>query len=83
MAGRPLSCVLPANRHHDLTDGMRGLLDTGFGPVVMVAADVLQGDMALAHWDPTNGRFLLDAREPVEAAGRSGCLTFVMVSCGP
>ena len=32
----------------------------------MVAADVLRGDMPLAHWDATDGRFLLDVREPVE-----------------
>ena len=32
----------------------------------MVAADVLRGDMPLAHWDETNGAFLLDVRQPVE-----------------
>jgi len=32
----------------------------------MVAADVLHGDMPLAHWDQTEGKFLLDVREPVE-----------------
>ena len=32
----------------------------------MVAADVLNGDMPLAHWDQTKGTFLLDVREPVE-----------------
>ena len=32
----------------------------------MVAADVLDGDMPLAHWDQTKGGFLLDVREPVE-----------------
>ena len=34
----------------------------------MVAADVLRGDMPLAHWDDTGGAFLLDVREPVELA---------------
>jgi len=34
----------------------------------MVAADVLRGDMPLAHWPATNGAFLLDVREPVELA---------------
>jgi NADPH-dependent 2,4-dienoyl-CoA reductase/sulfur reductase-like enzyme/rhodanese-related sulfurtransferase len=34
----------------------------------MVAADVLRGDMPLAHWDATNGAMLLDVREPVELA---------------
>jgi NADPH-dependent 2,4-dienoyl-CoA reductase/sulfur reductase-like enzyme/rhodanese-related sulfurtransferase len=32
----------------------------------MAAADVLRGDMPLAHWDATDGAFLLDVREPVE-----------------
>ena len=32
----------------------------------MVAADVLRGDMPLAHWDATDGGFLLDVRQPVE-----------------
>jgi NADPH-dependent 2,4-dienoyl-CoA reductase/sulfur reductase-like enzyme/rhodanese-related sulfurtransferase len=32
----------------------------------MVAADVLRGDMPLAHWNDTNGGFILDVREPVE-----------------
>jgi rhodanese-related sulfurtransferase len=32
----------------------------------MVAADVLHGDMPIAHWEDTKGAFLLDVREPVE-----------------
>ncbi len=32
----------------------------------MVAADVLHGDMPLAHWDALDGAFLLDVRQPVE-----------------
>jgi NADPH-dependent 2,4-dienoyl-CoA reductase/sulfur reductase-like enzyme/rhodanese-related sulfurtransferase len=32
----------------------------------MVAADVLRGDMPLAHWADTRGAFLLDVRQPVE-----------------
>lgn len=32
----------------------------------MVAADVLRGDMPLAHWDAVEGKFLLDVRQPVE-----------------
>ena len=31
------SCVLLADRHHGLTEGVRGLLETAFGTVVMVA----------------------------------------------
>ena len=34
----------------------------------MIAADVLAGDMPLAHWDETDGAFLLDVRQPVELA---------------
>ena len=37
----------------------------------MVAADVLRGDMPLAHWAATNGAFLLDVREPAERAVES------------
>jgi pyruvate/2-oxoglutarate dehydrogenase complex dihydrolipoamide dehydrogenase (E3) component/rhodanese-related sulfurtransferase len=32
----------------------------------MVAADVLAGDMPLAHWGDTDGAFILDVRQPVE-----------------
>jgi NADPH-dependent 2,4-dienoyl-CoA reductase/sulfur reductase-like enzyme/rhodanese-related sulfurtransferase len=32
----------------------------------MIAADVLRGDMPLAHWPETDGAFLLDVRQPVE-----------------
>ena len=41
----PLSCVLLADRHHGLTEGVRGLLETAFGTVVMVAdeASLLDG----------------------------------------
>jgi len=39
MSERPLSCVLLADRHHGLTEGVRGLLETAFGTVVMVADD--------------------------------------------
>jgi NADPH-dependent 2,4-dienoyl-CoA reductase/sulfur reductase-like enzyme/rhodanese-related sulfurtransferase len=37
----------------------------------MVAADVLRGDMPLAHWGETDGAFLLDVRTPVELAVES------------
>jgi NADPH-dependent 2,4-dienoyl-CoA reductase/sulfur reductase-like enzyme/rhodanese-related sulfurtransferase len=37
----------------------------------MVAADVLHGDMPLAHWEDTRGAFLLDVRQPVELAVES------------
>jgi rhodanese-related sulfurtransferase len=32
----------------------------------MIAADVLRGDMPLAHWEDTRSAFLLDVRQPVE-----------------
>jgi NADPH-dependent 2,4-dienoyl-CoA reductase/sulfur reductase-like enzyme/rhodanese-related sulfurtransferase len=34
----------------------------------MIAADVLDGDMPLAHWDDARHAFLLDVRHPVELA---------------
>ena len=37
MSVKPPSCVLLADRHHGLTEGVRGLLETAFGTVVMVA----------------------------------------------
>jgi two-component system secretion response regulator SsrB len=45
MPDKPLSCVLLADRHHGLTEGVRGLLETTFGTVVMVAdeASLLEG----------------------------------------
>jgi DNA-binding NarL/FixJ family response regulator len=45
MPEEPLSCVLLADRHHVLVAGVRGLLETAFGTVVMVAdeASLLEG----------------------------------------
>jgi DNA-binding NarL/FixJ family response regulator len=45
MSERPPSCVLLADRHHGLTEGVRGLLETAFGTVVMVAdeASLIEG----------------------------------------
>ncbi len=45
MHEKALSCVLLADRHHGLTEGVRGLLETAFGTVVMVAdeASLLEG----------------------------------------
>ena len=45
MSEKRLSCVLLADRHHGLTEGVRGLLETAFGSVVMVAdeASLLDG----------------------------------------
>ena len=37
----------------------------------MVAADVLRGDMPLAHWTSVDGQFLLDVRNPGELAAES------------
>jgi two-component system secretion response regulator SsrB len=49
MPKKPLSCVLLADRHHGLTEGVRGLLETAFGTVVMVAdeASLLEGAVRL------------------------------------
>jgi DNA-binding NarL/FixJ family response regulator len=59
---KPQRCVLLADRHQGLTEGIRGLLETAFGTVVMVAdeASLLEGagrlqpdvaviDVSLAH----------------------------------
>jgi len=45
MSEKALSCVLLADRHHGLTEGVRGLLETAFATVVMVAdeASLLEG----------------------------------------
>ena len=45
MREKRLSCVLLTDRHHGLTEGGRGLLETAFGTVVMVAdeASLLEG----------------------------------------
>lgn len=37
----------------------------------MVAANILRGDMPLAHWDSIDGAFLLDVRNPPELAVES------------
>jgi two-component system secretion response regulator SsrB len=37
MVEKPPGCVLLADRHHGLAEGVRGLLETAFGTVVMVA----------------------------------------------
>jgi len=46
MPDKPLSCVLLADRHHGLTEGVRGLLETAFGSVVMVADETSLADAA-------------------------------------
>ena len=45
MSHEHLSCVLLADSHHHLTEGVRGLLETAFGTVIMVAdeASLLEG----------------------------------------
>lgn len=49
MPNTGLSCVLLADRHHGLTEGVRGLLATAFGSVVMVAdeASLIEGALRL------------------------------------
>jgi two-component system secretion response regulator SsrB len=46
MPDKPLSCVLLADRHHGLTEGVRGLLETAFRSVVMVADEASLIDAA-------------------------------------
>jgi len=45
MGKKRFSCVLLADRHHGLIESVRGLLETAFGTVVMVAdeASLLEG----------------------------------------
>jgi len=45
MSEKTLSCVLLADSHHGLAEGIRGLLETAFDTVVMVAdeASLLEG----------------------------------------
>jgi two-component system secretion response regulator SsrB len=56
------NCVLLADRHHGLTEGIRGLLETTFGAILMVAdeaslfegversrPDIVIGDLGLAR----------------------------------
>jgi two-component system nitrate/nitrite response regulator NarL len=62
MKSKAVRCVLLADRHHGLTEGIRGLLETSFDAVVMVADEVsflesaerlrptiVVADLALAH----------------------------------
>ena len=63
---KSLSCVLLADRHHGLTEGVRGLLATAFGSVVMVADEAsliegagrLQPDMAIVDLSLAQGNQL-------------------------
>jgi DNA-binding NarL/FixJ family response regulator len=45
MSQEPQRCVLLADRHHGLTEGVRSLLETSFGTVIMVSdtASLLEG----------------------------------------
>ena len=47
MSQDPLSCVLLADRHHGLTEGVRGLLEAVFETVVMVADETSLLECAL------------------------------------
>jgi len=61
-----LSCVLLADRHHTLAEGIRGLLETAFSTVVMVAEETsllegatrLQPDVAVVDLSLASGRGL-------------------------
>jgi len=66
MSEKHLSCVLLADRHHALAEGVRGLLETAFGTVVMVAEETsllegaarLQPDVAVVDLSLAQGRSL-------------------------
>lgn len=66
MSEKHLSCVLLADRHHALAEGVRGLLETAFGSVVMVAEETsllegavrLQPDVAVVDLSLSQGRSL-------------------------
>ena len=66
MPEKHLSCVLLADRHHGLAEGVRGLLETAFGSVVMVAEETsllegaarLQPDVAVVDLSLSHGRSL-------------------------
>jgi DNA-binding NarL/FixJ family response regulator len=50
MSAEDIKCVLLADRHHGLTEGVRGLLETAFDAVVMVADEPsLQESAARMH----------------------------------
>jgi DNA-binding NarL/FixJ family response regulator len=61
-----LTCVLLADRHHGLSEGVRGLLATAFGSVVMVADEAslidgaarLQPDVAIVDLSLAPGSHL-------------------------
>lgn len=66
MSERDLSCVLLADRHQELTQGVRGLLESAFSTVVMVADETsllegagrLQPDVAVVDLSLAQGRGL-------------------------
>jgi two-component system secretion response regulator SsrB len=66
MIRRPVSCVLLADRHHGLAEGIRGLLESAFGSVIMVADEAsliegaarLQPDVAVVDLSLARGRSL-------------------------
>jgi DNA-binding NarL/FixJ family response regulator len=77
MKSEAVRCVLLADRHHGLTEGIRGLLETSFDAVVMVADEasflesaerlrptVVLADLALAHGESLGWLRRLLARCP-------------------
>jgi DNA-binding NarL/FixJ family response regulator len=77
MNSKPISCVLLADRHHGITEGIRSLLETTFDAVVMVADEtsLLESasrlkptveivDLSLARSDSLHWLPLLRARSP-------------------
>jgi two-component system secretion response regulator SsrB len=77
MPKEPVSCVLLADRHHALAEGVRGLLEPEFGAVVMVAdeaslletmgrlqPDVMVVDLSLAQHSGVDWLRAVRARSP-------------------
>ena len=77
MSAENIKCVLLADRHHGLTEGVRGLLETVFEAVVMVADEnslfesagrlrptLAVVDLSLAHGDSLRWLQRLRARCP-------------------
>ncbi len=66
MSEKATGCVLLADRHHGLTEGVRGLLESAFETVVMVADETsllegaarLQPDVAVVDLSLAQGRDL-------------------------
>ena len=76
MSEKPLSCVLLADRHHGLAESVRGLLETAFDMVIMVANETSLIEGA-ARLQPQVA--VMDLSLP--GGGGLGCLTALRQRC--